>query len=254
VIINKDGEIIHRLMPSGPAVGMFSNMDFRVEHILLNEGDFLVGYTDGTTDAKNSSGKQFTEERFLKNIAYSWTSIFSMLFELNTELRKHIGDQNQFDDITLISFRRKLPTDSGYHAICRTAHMNVLVELRDFVESAARHGGLSDENVFAFKLSVDELCTNIIQYGYEGREPGMLSLSFDVDDARARLIIRDDGVYFSPDQAESPDIEASLDEREAGGLGIFFVKELMDNVTYNRVDEGVNQFILEKKIGTTNNN
>ncbi|HKJ38525.1 MAG TPA: PAS domain S-box protein, partial [Anaerolineales bacterium] len=248
VIINKDGEIILRLMPSGPAVGMFPNMDFSVEKIHLNEGDFLVGYTDGTTDAKNTSGKQFTEERLLKNISYSWTSIFSMLFELNTELQNHIGEQNQFDDITLISFRRKLSSDSGHHAICRTAHMNTLVELRDFVESAARHSGLNDENVFAFKLSVDELCTNIIQYGYEGREPGMLSLSFDVDDARARLIIRDDGKYFAPDQAQSPDIEAGWDEREVGGLGIFFVKELMDNVTYNRVDDIVNQFILEKKL------
>lgn len=248
VIINKDGDIIQRLMPSGPAVGMFPNMDFHVEQIQLDEGDFLVGYTDGTTDAKNTSGKQFTEERLLKNISYSWTSIFSMLFELNTELQNHIGEQNQFDDITLISFRRKLPTDSGHHAICRTAHMNVLVELRDFVESAARHSGLSDENVFAFKLSVDELCTNIIQYGYEGREPGMLSLSFDVDEARARLIIRDDGKYFAPDQAKSPDIEAGWDERDIGGLGIFFVKELMDNVTYNREDESVNQFILEKNL------
>lgn len=248
VIINKDGEIIQRLMPSGPAVGMFPDLDFSVEQIHLGEGDFLVGYTDGTTDAKNTSGDQFTEERFLKNIAHSWTSIFSMLFELNVELRKHIGEQNQFDDITLISLRRKLSTDSGHHTICRTAHMGVLVELRDFVESAARYSGLSDENVFAFKLSVDELCTNIIQYGYEGREPGMLSLSFDVDDAKARLIIRDDGKFFSPDQAKSPDIEASLDEREIGGLGIFFVKELMDNVTYNRVDESMNQFILEKKL------
>jgi anti-sigma regulatory factor (Ser/Thr protein kinase) len=111
---------------------------------------------------------------------------------------------------------------------------------------------LSDENVFAFKLSVDELCTNIIQYGYEGREPGMLSLSFDVDDVNAKCIIRDDGKYFAPDQAQSPDIEAGWDEREVGGLGIFFVKELMDNVTYNRADESVNQFILEKKLTKKN--
>jgi serine/threonine-protein kinase RsbW len=171
-----------------------------------------------------------------------------MLFELNNELQKHIGEQSQFDDITLISFRRKLDTDSGHHAICRTAHMSALTELRDFVESAARHSGLSDENVFAFKLSVDELCTNIIQYGYEGREPGMLSLSFDVDNDRARLIIRDDGKYFSPEQVQSPDVEAGWDERKVGGLGIFFVKELMDNVTYNRVGENVNQFVLEKDL------
>ena len=248
IIINKEGKIARHLMPTGPAVGLFPDLEFQVEHIHMDEGDFLVGYTDGTTDAKNSSGDQFTEERLLKNISYSWTSIFSMLFELNTELQKHIGDQSQFDDITLISFRRKLSTDTGHHAVCRTAHMNALAELRDFVESAAVHSGLGEEHVFAFKLSVDELCSNIIQYGYEGREPGLLSLSFDVDDDRARLIIRDDGMYFSPEQAPSPDIEADWDEREVGGLGIFFVKELMDNVTYNRNEENVNQFILEKRI------
>ncbi|HKI52708.1 MAG TPA: SpoIIE family protein phosphatase, partial [Anaerolineales bacterium] len=250
VILDKEGKIVQRLMPTGPAVGLFPEMEFQVAQIHLDEGDFLVGYTDGTTDAKNASGEQFSEERMLKNIAYPWTSIFSMLFELNNELQKHIGEQNQFDDITLISFRRKLPADKEHHAICRTAHINVLEELRNFVESAAVHSGLSAEHVFAFKLSVDELCTNIIQYGYEGREPGMLSLSFDVDADKARLVIRDDGKFFSPEQAQSPDTEAGWDEREVGGLGIFFVKELMDDVTYNRLDENINQLVLEKRIAT----
>lgn len=130
--------------------------------------------------------------------------------------------------------------------------MKALEELRDFVESAAQHCGLSAENVFAFKLSVDELCTNIIQYGYEGREPGMLSLSFGADTDKARLIIRDDGKHFSPEQAQSPDIEAGWEEREIGGLGLYFVKELMDNVTYNGVGDGVNEFILEKRLATSN--
>jgi serine/threonine-protein kinase RsbW len=83
---------------------------------------------------------------------------------------------------------------------------------------------------------VDELCANIIQYGFEGREPGLLSLAFDVEGDDARLIIRDDGIHFSPDQAQSPDIEAVWDERQIGGLGIYFVKELMDNVSYNRTE------------------
>jgi len=62
------------------------------------------------------------------------------------------------------------------------------------------------------------------------------------------MVIRDNGKYFSPDQAQVPDIEASWEDREVGGLGIFFVKELMDNVTYNRTDANVNQFILEKNL------
>jgi serine/threonine-protein kinase RsbW len=98
---------------------------------------------------------------------------------------------------------------------------------------------------------VDEICTNIIQYGYEGREPGLLSVLFEVADRKARLSIRDDGKYFPPEQAKRPDIDAKWDERELGGLGLFFIHELMDNVTYNQTDKNVNQYILEKKLDYT---
>jgi len=65
VILGKDGAITQRLSPTGPAVGMFPDMEFKVEQIQFKEGDSLVGFTDGTTDAKNNSGEQFTEERLL---------------------------------------------------------------------------------------------------------------------------------------------------------------------------------------------
>lgn len=248
VVLNKDGQVIQRLMPTGPAVGMFVDMDFQVEQVHFNEGDFLVGFTDGTTDAKNAAGQQFTEDRLLQSISVPWTSIFSMLFELNIELKRHIGEQNQFDDITLITFRRKNTSENEQHAICRPADINILGELREFVEAATEHCRLPAEDGFAFKLAVDELCANIIQYGYEDREPGMLSLLFETRQDTARLVIRDDGTFFAPEQAKTPDVEAGWDERQIGGLGIYFVQELMDNVTYNTDGNGVNQFILEKKI------
>ena len=254
IILDKNGRIIQRLMPTGPAVGMFPDMDFRVEQVNFDEGDSLVGFTDGTTDAGNAAGEQFSEERLLQNVGVPWTSIFSMLFELKIKLQNHIGDQKQFDDITLISFRRKLPVDGSQHAICRPAHINVLGELRNFVESVAIHCGLGRDDAFAFKLAVDEICTNIIQYGYEGREPGLLSLSFRVDGNTAKLIIQDDGKFFPPDQAKSPDIEAGWENREIGGLGIFFVRELMDRVAYSKTGENLNQLILEKALTMPNSN
>lgn len=254
VILDRAGKVTQRLMPTGPAVGIFPNMVFRVEEVCFEEGDLIVAFTDGTTDAKNTSGVQFSEDRLLESIAHTWTSIFSMLFELNVELKNHIGIQNQFDDITLIAFRHAAASDHVHHAICRRAHLSMLGDLRSFVESAAVQSGLNPSDVFAFKLATDELCANIILYGYEGREPGLLSLAFDVGGETSRLIIRDDGKHFSPDQTQRPDLEADWSERQIGGLGIYFVKELMDQVTYNRTPDGVNQFILEKKIslGKTN--
>lgn len=247
VILDKDGSILQRLMPTGPAVGMFPDMDFKVEQIEIDKGDILVGFTDGVTDAKNDAGEVFSEERLLQNIAIPWTSAFSMLFELNAELKKHIGEQNQFDDITLVSFRRKPAQESSQHAICRVAQLDALDDVRNFVETVGEHNGLNHDDIFAFKLAVDEICTNIIQYGYQENKPGLFSLFFSVEGNTARLTIRDDGKYFSIEQAQVPDIDTNWDERELGGLGIYFVNELMDNVTYNRID-GINVLVLEKKL------
>jgi sigma-B regulation protein RsbU (phosphoserine phosphatase) len=252
IILDADGSVIRRLMPTGPAVGMFPDMEFRVEYVNFNEGEMLIGFTDGITDARDPLGEKFSEERLLKSISKPWSSNFSMLYQLNTELQKHIGMQDQFDDITLISFRRNSSCDTGLrHTMERKAELSALREMRDFVEAAATYSNLARNQVFAFKLAADELCSNIIQYGFEGRQPGTISLWFMKTGDVAMLCIQDDGKFFSPDQVQSPHIEAGWEEREIGGLGIYFVKELMDNVSYNRTEHGVNQFILEKKIGTT---
>ena len=66
-VMAKDGAIIQRLMPTGPAVGMFPDLEFRVEQLQMDKGDLLVGFTDGTTDAKSYIGEQYSEERLLKS-------------------------------------------------------------------------------------------------------------------------------------------------------------------------------------------
>jgi anti-sigma regulatory factor (Ser/Thr protein kinase) len=121
--------------------------------------------------------------------------------------------------------------------------------MRSFVTAAAEHSGLVHEDVFAFKLAADELCTNIIQYGYEEGEPGFLSLFFDVEENHARLTIRDDGVHFAPDAAPTPDVDLACEDRDSGGLGLFFVRELMDTVSYGSDAHG-NVLVLEKTVGS----
>jgi PAS domain S-box-containing protein len=248
ILLDKDGQVIQRLMPTGPAVGLFPDMEFNVKDLQMDEGDILIGFTDGATDAKDSQGALFTEEHLLKSIQAPWTSIFSMVFELYTELRNHISGQDQYDDVTLISFRRKLNQDRDFHAICRAATMDKLIELRDFVEAASIRSGLVPDDVFAFKLAAEESLSNIIHYGYPGVEPGYLALAFVCEKEKATLTIWDDGEHFSPDQFDKPDIEVGLEERQIGGLGIHFVKELMDEITYHKDENDNNVFVLEKRL------
>ena len=246
VILNNEGKLINSLMPTGPAVGLFPDLQFSVEHIQLDPGDILVGFTDGVTDALNKNNQFFTEERLLKNISAPWTSIFSMIFELEVELRNHIGGQDQFDDITLISFRRKTEQEMDYHAICRPARIDLLGELRSFVESAAIHSGLNNDETFAFKLTADEILTNIIQYGYQDQDPGLIALSFECDHQKITMKIWDDGLHFPLDLVESPDLASGWEERKLGGLGIYFVNELMDEVSYTKENNTTNLLVLEK--------
>jgi serine phosphatase RsbU (regulator of sigma subunit)/anti-sigma regulatory factor (Ser/Thr protein kinase) len=250
-ILDKDGHLLTRLMPTGPAVGLFPSAPFTVGQYIFERDEFLVGYTDGVSDAQNELGQTFTEERLLKYIQVPWTSLFSMLFELKTELRNHMHGYKQFDDITLLSLRRKLTPQVEQHGICRPASLACLPELRDFVETAAVHCRLEHKDAHAFKLAAEEICSNIIQYGYQGIAPGTLSVFLETDPGMVRLVIRDDGQHFPPDQAAAPNVEERWQERQIGGLGLYFVQQLMDRVSYTRIEPGFNQLILEKHVQLT---
>jgi len=110
------------------------------------------------------------------------------------------------------------------------------------------HNCLPEDVVFSFKLAAEEILTNLIQYGYPKGEPGLIAIAFESDAEKAVLSIWDDGVHFSPDEAESPDLEAGWEDRKVGGLGVFFVQELMDEVIYRREENGINLLILEKSL------
>jgi len=248
LILNSEGEIIKSLDPTGPAVGLFPDLQFSVESIQLNCGDILFGYTDGVTDAKSKTGELFTMERMINTIKPPRSSVFSMIFELEAALNNHIGGQDQYDDITMISFKRKISEGIDLHLISRPVDIGCLDELREFVVTAASHCSLNSEDIFAFKLSTEEIITNIIQYGYPDKHPGLITLSFEKEDDQARLKIWDDGLHFPLDQAETPDTDAGWEERKIGGLGIHFVKEMMDEVSYMKDDNNTNLLILEKRL------
>ncbi len=245
-ILNNEGKIINRLIASGPVVGMFPNMDFKVKSVKLNEGDILFCFTDGTTDAKNSKQELFSEESLIKIITAEWASGFSMMFNLNSAIKKYIGLQDQYDDITQLSLRRKYSSEENKHSIIRKAAIDNLEDLRDFTELSVLHCGLNKDIAFDFKLAAEEICTNIINYGYEGQTTGIIQIEFNLEKDKAVLKISDYGKHFSLEEIEMPDVNANLDDRKIGGLGLFLVKNLMDKIDYSISADNRNQIILEK--------
>lgn len=115
--------------------------------------------------------------------------------------------------------------------------------LEDFL---GRHG-ISGRSAYHIQLALDELVTNVISYAYDDGQRHEIRLSLDMAAGAVRATLEDDGKPFNPLDKPAPDLHASLDERPVGGLGIYFARVTMDELTYERLD-GKNILRLVKKI------
>jgi len=95
-------------------------------------------------------------------------------------------------------------------------------------------------------LALEEAVSNVMLYAYTDHAPHTILVRLTLDDTAVRVAIEDDGVAFNPLDAPAPDLDVPIEQRQIGGLGIFFVQELMDEVTYARRD-GKNILQLVKK-------
>jgi anti-sigma regulatory factor (Ser/Thr protein kinase) len=113
-----------------------------------------------------------------------------------------------------------------------SAKYEFLDEIREFVGDIARAGGFGDKDVYNIQLAADEAASNIIEHAYEGVSDGLLELSCGVNGNIITIILVDHGESFDPSEIPLPDLKADLSERKIGGLGIFLMRKLMDEVRY----------------------
>jgi serine/threonine-protein kinase RsbW len=112
------------------------------------------------------------------------------------------------------------------------AKFEFLDEIREFVGGIARAGGFSEKEVYNIQLASDEAASNIIEHAYEGVSGGLLEISCGVRGGAITIILVDHGESFDPSEVPTPDLKADLSERKIGGLGIFLMRKLMDEVQY----------------------
>lgn len=122
--------------------------------------------------------------------------------------------------------------------ITRAAELESLEIFRDFIDECCSQHKTPSEIVFELKLAVDEACTNIITHGYQGMDPGSIILGFRIESERILVQITDFGHIFEPEETPMPDVEAALEDRELGGLGLFLIYQTMDNIDYHSSEEG----------------
>lgn len=115
--------------------------------------------------------------------------------------------------------------------------LSELDKLSEALEAFCEDKAVPTGAAYHLNLVLDELVTNIISYGYEaGAGEREIVIQLQREAEAIAVVVEDDGVAFDPLSVEEPDLDASVEERPIGGLGLHFLRTLMDDLCYRRED------------------
>lgn len=129
-----------------------------------------------------------------------------------------------------------------------------LSRIRDFVNTFALEAGITPDVVENIILAVDEACTNIIRHAYKSYPDGDLIIKVKFSQSRFFVSIIDYGKSFEPETIPDPDLQRYYRQRKVGGLGMYLMKTLMDDVKYISIPGKYNEVLLSKNISVTQSN
>jgi len=127
----------------------------------------------------------------------------------------------------------------------KTENLSVI---RDFVSENALTAGIPVATVENIMLAVDEACTNIIKHAYKSSPEGEIIINIEYNKEKFTITIIDYGKSFEPERVPLPDLQKYYREHKVGGLGIYLMRSLMDDVKYTSVPGKYNQVLLSKNI------
>ena len=120
--------------------------------------------------------------------------------------------------------------------------------IREFTKTAASESGFPEDTIGKIILAVDEACTNVIKHAYKYSPEGEIIITAKFDNSKFTISITDEGTRFNPGIVPDPDLKEYHKQKRIGGLGMFLMKKLMDDVKYTSLSDNKNQVVLVKYI------
>ena len=242
----KNGSCEYDDMLGGLVLAGMEDAAYRQGSLRLRQGDTLLLYTDGVTEATSLQQQLYGEDRLIRTIADADSvtpeGLLQALWKDVDEFQK---DAAQFDDITMLAVTYH---GNGFEEKSDKPDMDKMREFADFVEQVLEENGISMKTVMKIQMTVDEIYSNICYYsGAEEVTVGIrVEESSDQKDRRYKesrvkkeitLYFEDDGMPYNPLERPDPDVEKLLEQRKEGGLGIYLVKKRMDRAEYEYINE-----------------
>ena len=222
----KHGDECKRLeVESNFVLGLEEDFEFKPQKIKLKEGDSIVLYTDGLNEAINSNKEEFGYENIAKSLQKS-----SLLKEnvniLLKDLDRFEGEEEQFDDITLLGFTIKKNVASFSYLNPKYEDIDDLTDkVNAFLE------GVDQNLVSKIDIIIDEAMNNIISYG-KTKTNKTLMMSVERGDDGLTLVFADNSHPFNPLTKKMRTVQENMEEGIIGGLGISIIKSISKETEY----------------------
>ena len=231
LVRHKDGSYEYLKGRANFVLAGMEGLRYKEQQLQLQPGDEIYLYTDGVTEAHDSNKQLFGEERLrasLNETAGMTTD------EICKKVKKDVdvfqGEAEQFDDITMLCIHWN-EVENKMLSINPTMESVPLVAA--FVEEHLEKFEVPAKLSAKLMVAVDEIYSNIVRYS--GASEAQIRLV--KEEELVQLIFRDNGEPYNPLNEKAPDVTASAEDRAIGGLGIFMVRKMMDNVEYEYTND-----------------
>ncbi len=240
----KDGSLQTLDQRHGPVIGAVEGMVYGEDRDTMAPGDLLLLFTDGVTEAMDVEDRLFSEDRLEQLLMSMDTDDVDKVVDSTVDaVRTFEGEAEQADDITVLALAfHGSPEDAliAERRIVIKNHLPEIAVVNEKFEAFAEKFDVPRPLAMKFDIIFDEVLNNIITYAYNDDGDHDIEIRMELAGDRLIVTIADDGAPFNPLSLAVPRTDQTLEDREVGGIGIHLVRNLVDNVSYQRrIDKNV---------------
>ncbi|MBQ9186518.1 MAG: SpoIIE family protein phosphatase [Prevotella sp.] len=221
--------------------GVMSGWEYTPQDTTIDSGTTIFLYTDGLNEAENSTHGQFGDERMMETAqavcADGRPSPQALVDKMVAAVHAFVGDAEQSDDLTMmaIQYSPKAAADGQRrHSVTLPNDVDTVPQLPQFINAVAEDAALDASQTMSLNLAIEEAVVNVMQYAYPEGTKGTVNIVATIADGLLTFVISDSGKPFDPTAKADVDTTLPAEERPIGGLGIHLVRQMMDDITYER--------------------
>jgi sigma-B regulation protein RsbU (phosphoserine phosphatase) len=233
-------------------VGFMPQWQYTLQEANIFTGTTILLFTDGLTEAMDSDYAQFSMERVndvaIAALENQQREPRQLIEQMTKAVHRFVGDAEQSDDLTMmaIQYIKEQSNVLMRKNIVLANDTKELPRLTAFTEEVCEAVGLSSDESAQVKVAIEEAVVNVMYYAYPTGKRGDVTIEAASNEMRLKVTIIDSGKPFDPTVYAPVDTTLPAKERKVGGLGIHIMRQNVDSINYERIDN-LNVLTLRKK-------